>query len=343
MGSEDQKNVVGLFFFLLNIFSSVLIIIVNKQLMNKTGYGFHYATTLCGLHYLTTFLTSKLTSWALSNENDQKKPPPKIPLTDVAVYTLFSDLSIVGLNLSLLFNTVGFYQITKLAIIPVSCAIEFLLLQKIFNNRIISSIGVVLLGVGLSTVSEVSLNGIGSVVAAIACVSTATQQVLIGHLQRKHSIGSNELIQVTSPIQAVSLLVLGPFVDEVLVGDFPWSYEFHVPSMVFLLGSCLLAAMVNISQFFVIGRFSAVTFQVVGHVKTVVVLFFGWFLFNDVITWKSFFGMCLAVVGMVMYGLFTVSDPPKYKTPIADIAVVKIASESKSGGAAAAAAVENKA
>lgn len=55
------------------------------------------------------------------------------------------------------------------------------------------------------------------------------------------------------------------------------------------------------SQYLCIGRFSAVSFQVLGHMKTVCVLILGWILFDSALTFKNMCGMGLAIVGMVVY------------------------------------------
>jgi drug/metabolite transporter (DMT)-like permease len=57
----------------------------------------------------------------------------------------------------------------------------------------------------------------------------------------------------------------------------------------------------NVSQYLCIGRFSAVSFQVLGHMKTLCVLTLGWLLFDSELTFKNIMGMVLAVVGMVIY------------------------------------------
>jgi hypothetical protein len=49
----------------------------------------------------------------------------------------------------------------------------------------------------------------------------------------------------------------------------------------FIFLSCIVAVGVNASQFICIGRFSAVTFQVLGHMKTILVLVLGFLFFND--------------------------------------------------------------
>lgn len=65
-----------------------------------------------------------------------------------------------------------------------------------------------------------------------------------------------------------------------------------------------LVVQVNVSQFMCLGRFQAVTFQVLGHTKTVLVLFMGWLLLGDIITGRKLVGMLLAVAGMGAYGWF---------------------------------------
>lgn len=70
---------------------------------------------------------------------------------------------------------------------------------------------------------------------------------------------------------------------------------------IFILLSCLLAVFCNISQYLCIGRFSAVSFQVLGHMKTVCVLILGWLLFDSELTLNNIMGMAIAVIGMVVY------------------------------------------
>lgn len=69
----------------------------------------------------------------------------------------------------------------------------------------------------------------------------------------------------------------------------------------FILLSCSLAVFCNVSQYLCIGRFSAVSFQVLGHMKTVCVLTLGWLLFDSELTVKNIMGMLVAVIGMVVY------------------------------------------
>ena len=54
--------------------------------------------------------------------------------------------------------------------------------------------------------------------------------------------------------------------------------------------SCMVAIAVNLSQFLCLGRFSATTFQVLGHAKTILVLFGGWAIFSEVINGRQLAG-----------------------------------------------------
>ncbi|XP_024928086.1 UDP-rhamnose/UDP-galactose transporter 2 isoform X2 [Ziziphus jujuba] len=212
----------------MNVISSVGIIMANKQLMSSTGYAFSFATTLTGFHFAVTALVglvSNATGYSASKH---------VPLWELLWFSVVANMSITGMNLSLMLNSVGFYQ-------------------------------------------------------------------TIGSLQKKYSIGSFELLSKTAPIQALSLLIFGPFIDYYLNGKFITNYKMSSGAIFFILLSCSLAVFCNVSQYLCIGRFSAVSFQVLGHMKTVCVLTLGWLLFDSELTFKNIMGMVIAVVGMVIY------------------------------------------
>lgn len=52
------------------------------------------------------------------------------------------------------------------------------------------------------------------------------EEQLIGSLQKKYSIGSFELLTKTTPMQALSLLFLSPFIDFYLTGKLLSNYKF---------------------------------------------------------------------------------------------------------------------
>uniref|UniRef100_A0A5B7B006 Putative UDP-galactose transporter 2 n=1 Tax=Davidia involucrata TaxID=16924 RepID=A0A5B7B006_DAVIN len=279
----------------MNVVSSVGIIMANKQLISANGYDFSFATTLTGFHFAVTALVglvSSTTGYSASKH---------VPLWELLWFSIVANMSITGMNLSLMLNSVGFYQISKLSMIPVVCMMEWILHNKHYSREVKMSVVVVVIGVGVCTVTDVKVNAKGFLCACVAILSTSLQQISIGSLQKKYSIGSFELLSKTAPIQALSLLVLGPFVDYYLSGNFLSNYKISSGVILFILLSCSLAVFCNVSQYLCIGRFSAVSFQVLGHMKTVCVLTLGWLLFDSELTFKNIMGMLIAVIGMVIY------------------------------------------
>ncbi|CAN1811901.1 UDP-rhamnose/UDP-galactose transporter 2 [Linum perenne] len=279
----------------MNVISSVGIIMANKQLMSSSGYGFAFATTLTGFHFAVTALVGMVSNATGLSASKH------VPMWELLWFSIVANMSITGMNLSLMLNSVGFYQISKLSMIPVVCVMEWILHSKQYSKEVKLSVMVVVVGVGVCTVTDVKVNAKGFICACVAVLCTSLQQITIGSLQKKYSVGSFELLSKTAPIQAVSLLVLGPFIDYYLNGKFITNYKMTTGATLFILLSCSLAVFCNMSQYLCIGRFSAVSFQVLGHMKTVCVLTLGWLLFDSQLTLNNIAGMVLAVLGMVVY------------------------------------------
>ncbi|KAL4443256.1 hypothetical protein ABPG75_010993 [Micractinium tetrahymenae] len=279
-----------------NVSTSVLIVFVNKVLLKN--YAYHYATTLTALH----FLVCSVSIWFAQKGGMIKQTT--MPFNDLVLFTFIADISILTLNLSLMLNTVSFYQIAKLLIIPFVCFAESSFLGRSFSREVVSSIMLVILGVAVVTVQDLQLDisfG-GMVIAAVSVVSSGLQQIFVRTMQQKHKLTAHELLSNTAPAQAWSLLLVGPFLDKLVSSDWVFTYEWSTPALVVMVASCSLAVLVNVSQFMCLGRFSAVSFQVLGHSKTILVLLGGWAFLGDTITGKKFCGMLLAVSGMVWYG-----------------------------------------
>ncbi|AQK70410.1 Nucleotide/sugar transporter family protein [Zea mays] len=68
--------------------------------------------------------------------------------------------------------------------------------------------------------------------------------------------------------------------------------------------SCLISVSVNFSTFLVIGKTSPVTYKVLGHLKTCLVLTFGYVLLHDLFSWRNILGILIVVIGMVLYLYF---------------------------------------
>ncbi|KAI8031452.1 UDP-xylose transporter 3 [Camellia lanceoleosa] len=91
-------------------------------------------------------------------------------------------------------------------------------------------------------------------------------------------VSSTQLLYQSCPYQAMTLFFAGPFLDRLLTNQniFAFKYtaqvHFHV--------------------------------SVLGHLKTCLVLAFGYVLLHDPFSWRNSFGIVIALVGMVLYSYY---------------------------------------
>lgn len=168
MTAGFQLGVIGS--LTLSVASSVAIVICNKALISTLGFPF--ATTLTSWHLMVTFCTLHVAQRLRFFE------PKAIDGQTVVLFGLLNGTSIGLLNLSLGFNSIGFYQMTKLAIIPFTVLLETIFLKKRFSETIKFSLLVLLLGVGIASVTDLKLNCLGSVLSGLAIATTCVGQIV---------------------------------------------------------------------------------------------------------------------------------------------------------------------
>eukprot|EP01061_Rhynchopus_euleeides_P024906 TRINITY_DN4013_c0_g1_i1.p2 TRINITY_DN4013_c0_g1~~TRINITY_DN4013_c0_g1_i1.p2 ORF type:complete len:340 (+),score=109.30 TRINITY_DN4013_c0_g1_i1:354-1373(+) len=311
--------------WMMNVLSCVSIIMVNKQLMSSSGYGFNFATSLSGMHFIVTGAASWLLKQYLESQkpklnkdeayDNEKEKKRSLPLTDLIVFVIVANVSIVSLNASLMINNVSLYQIAKLGIPPVTAVVERVWLGNMLTPHQLGAMCLTLVGIGLVTVAEFNVAGdtFGVGIALLSVVSSASQQILCGYYQRKNTMSSNDFLNAVSTWQGIVCLSFGPFVDYFISSRWLSEYEFTHMALLFLVLSCLNAVLVNASHFMCLGRFSAVSYQILGHTKTILVLSLGYYFFDKSITSKQVFGGVIAIMGMAAYGYYTQkrkADPP---------------------------------
>ncbi|KAK6936058.1 Sugar phosphate transporter domain [Dillenia turbinata] len=296
-----QLGVIGALF--LSVASSVSIVICNKALMSNLGFPF--ATTLTSWHLMVTFCTLHVAHRFNLFENKS------IDLKTLTLFGILNGVSIGLLNLSLGFNSVGFYQMTKLAIIPFTVLLETIFLKKQFSQKIKLSLFLLLVGVGIASITDLQLNLLGSILSLLAIATTCVGQILTNTIQKGLNVSSTQLLYQSCPFQAAILFVSGPLVDQCLTKQNVFGYKYSPVVLAFIVLSCLIAVSVNFSTFLVIGKTSPVTYQVLGHLKTCLVLAFGYTLLHDPFTSRNIVGILIAILGMGLYSYFCTYENKK--------------------------------
>ncbi|KAL4278174.1 hypothetical protein GQ457_03G043820 [Hibiscus cannabinus] len=296
-----QLGVIGALF--LSVASSVSIVICNKALMSNLGFPF--ATTLTSWHLMVTFCTLHAAQRFNLFEN---KP---IDMKTVMLFGILNGVSIGLLNLSLGFNSIGFYQMTKLAIIPFTVLLETIFLKKQFSQNIKLSLFLLLVGVGIASITDLQLNLVGTILSLLAIATTCVGQILTNTIQKRLNVSSTQLLYQSAPFQAAILFVSGPLVDQLLTKQNVFAHKYSPIVLAFIILSCIISVSVNFSTFLVIGKTSPVTYQVLGHLKTCLVLAFGYTLLHDPFTDRNIIGILIAIFGMGLYSYFCTQENKK--------------------------------
>jgi len=273
--------------------------------------------TLSFFHFLFTIGWYQML--AIGGAFSKPEPGKDLPQSEKFKVAAAGFASIGFMNLSLSYNSVGFYQITKLVLVPVTLVINALMYSTYTTTKIKISLFILLAGVGVATVTDVQLRPIGFFWGSLAVLSTAIFQIWQGTKQKEFGINAMQLqsgIATWQSAQALAVAACTEFFCSSSNPTCPTALAFfqgamdgnatkaHV--MWLVLGTCFLALMVNFCSFGLIGRTSPITFQVVGHAKTCLVLAGGYLLFPMTGTMQQLYnnvaGVSVAMVGVVLYG-----------------------------------------
>jgi len=281
-----------------NVVSSVALVLANKRAVINDGFDFMIVLT--GLHFYASFLCCFcLLLWGTLQ---YKMVRSYISLLRIAALSL---MSIVFMNLNLKYNSVGFYQISKLCCIPTSLLIEtiFGLRKQMLTRELGTSLAFILIGMYLVIDAQITFdNQIGLLYMALGVLCTSIAQIWFAPLQKELGLDSMQLLFHTSPWMAFCAFLITPLCE-----DTPrlLTYQLTGPVVADIVLSCLMAFLLNLSNYKVLELTSPLTYQVLGHLKTVAILIAGMFLFDDKPSTRVMMGVALSVVGMVVYGIET--------------------------------------
>ncbi|EAX99508.1 glucose-6-phosphate/phosphate-tranlocation protein, putative [Trichomonas vaginalis G3] len=292
-----------------SIVFSTAIITVNKSLTRL--YHFTYMGTLTSIHFLCTYII--LTIMQKLNIIESAKD---FPITRRWLLALWGVGSVVFMNLNLATNSVGFYQLSKMCTIPALVIFNYIALKKTTPLNTLFSLTILLIGVYLYSVNDVEANTTGTIFAVLAIIATTGFQAKSNLEQKNYGISGPACQHATalpqfvlSSISAVSTEFFG--INTIL------EHKFTRNEIITIIVSCLLAVGVNVSFFALVGKTSPITYQVVGHLKTILILIFGIVLFppeqkvERAQFYKTLLGIAISMVGIILYSIFQhLNKPP---------------------------------
>jgi solute carrier family 35 protein E3 len=219
---------------------------------------------------------------------------------------------IVLMNWNLKVNSIGFYQLSKLCTIPYMVLYKLTVKKETTSLKICSSLLILLVGLALFTVNDIEVNLIGTVLAFFAVVSTAQAQIMISAVQKEFRIGSVQLNYEVMPKQFVICLASALCVETSGTRNV-FQQDWGLRIVLGFLGTGLLAVAGNIVGYAIMGKLGPITWQVVGHVKTMLIFVIGLIMFptleeSPAQRTKKIAGLVIAMGGVVLYTLFEMKE-----------------------------------
>jgi len=285
----------------------VLCVLMNKYLFQF--YAFNYATFLTFLHMASNSLFIVITEKLGYFERKQADWMKVLPIGCSFV------ASVVSLNLSLQYNSVGFFQVMKILIIPCLVVMNWIGWNKRSSVPILLSLIPIMIGVAICTVSEINFSAIGAMYAIIGCFTTALHQIWGQTKQKELSLDALQLLSYQAPISAVILIPLTFMIDDVWGEHGIYNYPWPTTAITVIVGSCIAAFGVNITSYMIVGKASPLTYQVLGHFKTCCVLAFGMIYYDSNVATKNVIGIAIAFLGTMIYSHITLQVPTSKPPP----------------------------
>lgn len=275
-----------------NFLISVGIILVNKLVLGKVG--FNYPIFLTFIHYVV--------SWFFMAILNALSMLPASPAKSSRFSSLFAlgvvmSLSTGLANVSLKYNSVGFYQMAKIAVTPSIVVAEFVLLRKRVSFQKVLTLTVVSIGVAVATVTDLQFHLFGACIALAWIVPSAVNKIMWSNMQQRENWTALALMWKTTPITVFFLVVMMPWLDPPGILSFKW--DLGNTSAIFM--SAILGFLLQWSGALALGATSAITHVVLGQFKTCVILLGGYLLFGSNPGLTSLYGAITALLGMSIY------------------------------------------
>lgn len=294
-----------LFSLLLNVTSSIGVIIVNKRLVFMKA-GFQFSTTLTIIHFIMTFAGCLFFAHGL-----KLFTPKHLSIRQVLPISCAFCGYVVFNNLSLLTNSVSVYQVLKILCTPIIVGIERVYYAKQEKPSTLLSLVPVCLGVGITFYADSDVNLVGTMWAVLAIVANSLYTIWGKTKQQELQAQPMQLLIYQAPISAAMLLLAAVPIDgyEKLA-----AYEVSFTTVWTVLLSCVFAFGVNFSFFLFVGKTSPLTMNVVGYLKTSLVFLLDFIFVSADVTPQKAIGILLTLVGLAGYS-YSKFEPPAPRSP----------------------------
>lgn len=276
-----------------NFVVAVGIIFVNKLVLNNVKFKFPIFLTF--IHYVVSWLLmAVLKAFSILPASPSSKATR---LSTLVTLGIVMSLSTGLANVSLKYNSVGFYQMSKIAVTPSIVLAEFILYKKKVSFSKVLALTVVSIGIAVATVTDLQFDLFGACVALAWIIPSAVNKILWSSLQQQENWTALALMWKTTPITLLFLVALIPLLDPPGALSFDWNFN----NTLAILTSAVLGFLLQWSGALALGATSAITHVVLGQFKTCVLLLGNSYVFGSNQGKTSICGALTAIAGMSVY------------------------------------------
>ncbi|KAI0382848.1 integral membrane protein [Hypomontagnella monticulosa] len=292
----------AVFWIVVNTLATIGIVFTNKAIFSDPELKL-VQLTFAAFHFFMTWLLL----FTLSRPQFAYFTPRRIPLREIIPLSIAMSLNVILPNLSLAFSTVTFYQVARILLTPIVATMDFVLYKSILPRNAILALVPACFGVAMvsyyDSLPTINANikttsSLGVLFAFSGIFASSLYTVWIKSYQRKLQVSSMQLLFNQAPVSAFLLLYAIPFID-----TFPVWTEVPTARWLMILMSGVFAALINLSQFFIIGQTGPVSSTVVGHLKTCLIVALGWATSGRSVGDKSIIGVFIAIGGIITYSI----------------------------------------
>ncbi|GCB63358.1 hypothetical protein scyTo_0011610 [Scyliorhinus torazame] len=172
------------------------------------------------------------------------------------------------------------------------------------------------LGVVLNSYFDVKFNFLGILFAILGVLVTSVYQVWVGAKQHELQVNSMQLLYYQAPMSSAILMFIVPFFEPV-TGEGGIFGNWSGTTLMMVLLSGIIAFLVNLSIYWIIGNTSPVTYNMFGHFKFCITLLGGYILFKDPLSLNQGLGILCTLCGILLYTHFKLSEQEEGQNKLA--------------------------
>lgn len=302
--------------------SSGAVVLHNKWLM--TVFHFEYPATMTMMHMSFSFCIAFLVCKVF-----KLVPLPVITTQHWfrAIFPIGACYSVVLVcsNYAYVYLTVAFIQMLKacLPVLVFFVSVAFGVAK--FERQLLWTILVISVGVVLVTEGQVDMSIPGLILQSVSLIFESIRLVMIEVLLKQKGISLNPITTLYYVAPVTLLCISFPaMVFEMKNSEKIISMVVNNPLI--FLANCSLAFILNLAVFLIIGKTSALTMNIAGISKDIIVIGLSTIMFAAPLYFKSCVGFGIVIVGVALYNLV------KYKLMNAEKADDELSSQGSSEG-----------